>query len=90
MSGQWCDLITDRYSTLFSLTGLSDQGHEGRWIWQHSIEDVEFESWASGQPEGIVSQFNITEYILDCSIIFMFSMMTVLAWTTKMTTCGWL
>lgn len=33
--------------------GLSDQGHEGRWIWQHSIEDVEFVNWASGQPEGI-------------------------------------
>ena len=39
----------------FSLTGLSDQGHEGRWVWQHSVEDVDFESWAPGQPEGIVS-----------------------------------
>ena len=47
--------IPIRYSSLFSVTGLSDQGHEGRWIWQHSVEDVEFESWASGQPEGIVS-----------------------------------
>ena len=46
------------YITL-SLAGLSDQGHEGRWVWQHSVEDVDFESWAPGQPEGIVS-FNLT------------------------------
>jgi len=32
--------------------GLSDQGHEGRWIWQHSVSDVEYESWAWGQPDG--------------------------------------
>ena len=42
----------------FSFAGLSDQGHEGRWIWRHSVEDVEFERWASGQPEGIVSKSN--------------------------------
>ena len=22
-----------------------------RWIWQHSLSDVDFESWADGQPD---------------------------------------
>merc|ERR1719450_1789111 len=28
--------------------GLTDFGHEGRWIWQHSIEDADYTSWAPG------------------------------------------
>jgi len=32
--------------------GLTDQGHEGRWIWQHSVEDVSFTNWAEGNPDG--------------------------------------
>ena len=78
------------YITL-SLTGLSDQGHEGRWVWQHSVEDVDFESWAPGQPEGIVSFILTQQTILDSSMAsLIFSTMTVHAWTTKMNTCGWL
>ena len=78
------------YITL-SLAGLSDQGHEGRWVWQHSVEDVDFESWAPGQPEGIVSFILTQQTILDSSMAsLIFSTMTVHAWTTKMNTCGWL
>jgi len=32
--------------------GLSDQGHEGRWMWQHSADNVDFEAWAWNQPDG--------------------------------------
>merc|ERR1719341_1987679 len=32
--------------------GLSDQGHEGRWMWQHSADDVDYEAWAWDQPDG--------------------------------------
>jgi len=45
--------------------GLSDQGHEGRWVWQHSVEDVDFESWASGQPEGIYDDCACMDYQND-------------------------
>merc|ERR1711936_857584 len=31
--------------------GLTDQGHEGRWIWQHSVEDAYFTNWADGFPD---------------------------------------
>jgi len=31
--------------------GLSDQGHEGRWMWQHSATDPVYTSWAVGQPD---------------------------------------
>jgi len=31
--------------------GLSDQGHEGRWMWQHSATDPMYTSWAVGQPD---------------------------------------
>jgi len=30
--------------------GLSDLGHEGRWIWQNSLEEVEFTNWAANSP----------------------------------------
>jgi len=30
--------------------GLSDQGHEGRWIWEHSVTDVDYTNWAAGFP----------------------------------------
>jgi len=30
--------------------GLTDSGHEGRWIWEHSIEDADYTSWAPGYP----------------------------------------
>jgi len=30
--------------------GLTDRGHEGRWVWQHSVEDAEFVFWAPGSP----------------------------------------
>merc|ERR1719481_1096470 len=33
------------------LIGLTDQGHEGRWMWQHSATDPEFTSWGIGQPD---------------------------------------
>ena len=38
---------------LFLNVGLSDQGHEGRWIWQHSLSDVDFQSWADGGDHGV-------------------------------------
>ena len=63
--------IHNFHTYTFSLTGLSDQGHEGRWVWQHSVEDVDFESWAPGQPEGIVS-FILKQTILDCIIHFQY------------------
>jgi len=31
--------------------GLSDQGHEGRWMWQHSATDPVYTSWATDQPD---------------------------------------
>jgi len=31
--------------------GLSDQGHEGRWVWQHSLKDTNFTFWYDGQPD---------------------------------------
>jgi len=30
--------------------GLTDFGHEGRWIWHHSIADADYTSWAPGYP----------------------------------------
>jgi len=30
--------------------GLTDQGHEGRWIWQHSDTHLNFSDWAPGYP----------------------------------------
>merc|ERR1719348_466647 len=30
--------------------GLSDLGHEGRWIWQHSLSDVVYTNWAPDSP----------------------------------------
>merc|ERR1712110_341174 len=33
------------------MIGLSDQGHERRWIWQHSLSDVDYESWADGHSD---------------------------------------
>jgi hypothetical protein len=30
--------------------GLSDQGHEGRWIWEHSVSEATFTDWAEGFP----------------------------------------
>jgi len=31
--------------------GLSDQGHEGRWVWQHSLKDTNFTFWDDDQPD---------------------------------------
>jgi len=30
--------------------GLSDLAHEGRWIWQHSLDDVGYTNWAPDSP----------------------------------------
>ena len=30
--------------------GLTDFGHEGRWVWHHSVEDADYASWAPGYP----------------------------------------
>ena len=30
--------------------GLTDQGHEGRWVWQHSVEDTSYTNWAPNYP----------------------------------------
>merc|ERR1711953_197188 len=30
--------------------GLTDWSHEDRWVWQHSIKDASFTSWAQGAP----------------------------------------
>merc|ERR1719342_1379824 len=30
--------------------GLTDRGHEGRWVWQHSVSDADFTFWAPGSP----------------------------------------
>merc|ERR1719470_140323 len=30
--------------------GLTDMGHEGRWIWGHTISDSVFTNWAPGHP----------------------------------------
>jgi len=30
--------------------GLTDFGHEGRWIWHHSIVDADYTGWAPGYP----------------------------------------
>jgi len=31
--------------------GLTDQGHENRWVWQHSVEDAILTNWDSGYPD---------------------------------------
>jgi len=30
--------------------GLSDLGHEGRWIWQNALQEADFTNWADGSP----------------------------------------
>jgi len=30
--------------------GLTDQGHEGRWFWEHSVSEAAFTDWAEGFP----------------------------------------
>jgi len=30
--------------------GLTDQGHEGSWVWQHSTEEATYTNWADGHP----------------------------------------
>merc|ERR1719158_419150 len=42
--------------------GLTDQGHEGRWIWQHDTETVYNTDWVPGSPHHGVNN-------LDCAII---------------------
>ena len=44
------------------LIGLTDQGHEGRWIWQHSVSDVVYSGWAPGYPRNDHSQD-------DCAVL---------------------
>ena len=63
--------------------GLTDQGHEGRWyyiktkqevarrttisrwIWQHSVADVDYSSWAPGYPRN----YNVED---DCAVLSSF------------------
>ena len=33
------------------LIGLTDQGHEGRWIWQHSYDPARNFHWATNYPK---------------------------------------
>jgi len=41
---------------------LSDRSHEGRWVWQHSVEDADFTYWSPGAP-------NATTGDQDCVIM---------------------
>merc|ERR1711915_141094 len=44
--------------------GLSDQGHEGRWVWQHSfIDSSNYTYWASDQPDDEGDILN------DCAVL---------------------
>jgi len=31
--------------------GLTEQGHQGRWVWQHSVEDTTYTNWAPDYPD---------------------------------------
>jgi len=42
--------------------GLTDWSHEDRWVWQHSIKDASFTSWAAGAPA-------IGENFQDCALM---------------------
>merc|ERR1712172_31046 len=42
--------------------GLTDWSHEDRWVWQHSIKDASFTSWALGAPA-------IGENFQDCALM---------------------
>jgi len=52
--------------------GLSDLGHDGRWLWQHSVSDLEFSNWAPGYP---TNQFGA-----DCVLM---SLADNFAWTDR-------
>merc|ERR1712130_951248 len=42
--------------------GLTDWSHEDRWVWQHSIKDASFTSWAAGAPA-------VGENFKDCALM---------------------
>merc|ERR1739838_399294 len=52
--------------------GLSDLGHDGRWLWQHSVSDLEYSHWAPGYP---TNQFGA-----DCVLM---SLADNFAWTDR-------
>eukprot|EP00092_Neocalanus_flemingeri_P057378 GFUD01068188.1.p1 GENE.GFUD01068188.1~~GFUD01068188.1.p1 ORF type:complete len:310 (+),score=76.33 GFUD01068188.1:33-932(+) len=36
--------------------GLTDQGHEGRWMWQHSATDPHYTNWAPNSPDNTMNE----------------------------------
>jgi len=42
--------------------GLTDQGHEGRWVWEHSFTEADFTDWADGFPTA-------EDNVADCAIM---------------------
>jgi len=40
--------------------GLTDQSHEGRWVWAHSVTEATFSAWSPGSPHSGVNP-------LDCA-----------------------
>jgi len=42
--------------------GLTDQGHEGRWIWQHEAENAIYTDWVPGSPSHGVND-------ADCAVM---------------------
>merc|ERR1712037_371786 len=42
--------------------GLTDQGHEGRWVWEHSFTEADFTDWADGFPTA-------EDNVADCAVM---------------------
>merc|ERR1711910_49536 len=42
--------------------GLTDQGHEGRWVWEHSFTEADFTDWADGFPTE-------EDNVADCAVM---------------------
>ena len=61
-----------------------------RWIWQHSLSDVDFESWAGDGDHGV--RLDILRQGLDrlLNVPLRDLMMTVPSWIMITTTIGWL
>merc|ERR1719474_2223175 len=42
--------------------GLTDQGHEGRWVWEHSFTEADFTDWGDGFP-------TTEDNVADCAVM---------------------
>ena len=64
------------------IIGLTDQGHEGRWIWQHSVLEASYFEWADGYPQSNNSEHDCVVMSPDNS----YSWMDVRSYNIEMST----